>query len=268
MNGNYGAIILAAGEGTRLKKYTEGLPKGMLVFQGKPLLQRQVNVLRAEGVRDISIVRGYAGDKISIPGVRYYENPEYSTTNMVVSLFCAREKLVGDIIVAYADILYEPRLLRMMMDDPHDIAVAVDITWKKYWQMRYGTVLNDLESLKLQDGRIMSLGRENPELHEVDARYIGLIKFSAAGTEAMRNIWDAYRGSHWERPWQVSGKPLRQAYMTDMLQALIDSGQAVHAVTTENGWLEFDTNEDYERATAWAVDGRLNEIMDMEVLKL
>ena len=34
------AIILAAGQGTRLKKYTENLPKGMLMFNGKTIIER------------------------------------------------------------------------------------------------------------------------------------------------------------------------------------------------------------------------------------
>ena len=40
------AVILAAGQGTRLKKYTESLPKGMLMFMGKTILERQIELYR------------------------------------------------------------------------------------------------------------------------------------------------------------------------------------------------------------------------------
>ena len=51
------AIILAAGQGTRLKKYTQDLPKGMLEFQGKTMIQRQIELYRRCGIADIIVVR-------------------------------------------------------------------------------------------------------------------------------------------------------------------------------------------------------------------
>ena len=65
------AIILAAGQGTRLKKYTENLPKGMLSFGGKTLIERQIEIYRSCGIDKIIIVKGYAADKIQYPDVKY-----------------------------------------------------------------------------------------------------------------------------------------------------------------------------------------------------
>ena len=58
------AIILAAGQGTRLKKYTENLPKGMLEFGGKTIIERQIELYRRCGVEKIIVVTGFAADKI------------------------------------------------------------------------------------------------------------------------------------------------------------------------------------------------------------
>ena len=62
------AIILAAGQGTRLKKYTQDLPKGMLKFMGKTIIERQIELYRKCGVEDITVVRGFAGEKIAYVG--------------------------------------------------------------------------------------------------------------------------------------------------------------------------------------------------------
>ena len=94
------AVILAAGQGTRLKRYTENLPKGMLSFLGKTLIERQIELYRACGINDIIIVCGYAKDKISYKGVKYYTNEEYKDTNMVVSLLAAKEEFDDDIIIS------------------------------------------------------------------------------------------------------------------------------------------------------------------------
>ena len=71
------AIILAAGMGTRLGKYTENLPKCMLNFNGKTLIQHQIDTLRECGITDIIIVKGHVPEKIQIPGVKYYINDDY-----------------------------------------------------------------------------------------------------------------------------------------------------------------------------------------------
>ena len=68
------AIILAAGQGTRLKKYTQDLPKGMLSFMGKTVIERQIEMYRKCGINDIIVVRGFAADKIKYEGIKYYMN--------------------------------------------------------------------------------------------------------------------------------------------------------------------------------------------------
>lgn len=255
------AIILAAGEGTRLKKYTRDLPKGMLSFAGKTLIERQIGLLRDAGIGDITIVKGFEGQKIAYPGVKYYVNPDFSSTNMVVSLFCAEEELKGDVIVSYADIIFEPRLLKSIMESGHDITVAVDVDWKRYWLMRYGSTERDAESLRLMEERIISLGRENPSPEEMDARYIGLLRFGGAGVEALKEVYHKYRDAFWDMPWQVSGKTFKNAYMTDMIQALIDEGFGVFALKTKGGWMEMDTNEDFEKALGWLRSGEIEKIL-------
>ena len=65
-------LIIAAGLGSRLKKHTENLPKCMLDFGGKTLLQRQLDAYKKNDINDISIVRGYKKEKINYKGIRYF----------------------------------------------------------------------------------------------------------------------------------------------------------------------------------------------------
>lgn len=259
------AVILAAGQGTRLKKYTENLPKGMLSFLGKTIIERQIEMYRRCGIEDIIVVRGFAADKISYEGIRYYTNEDYANTNMVESLMVARSEFDDDIIVSYSDILFEEKMLKTMMESLADFAVAVDDDWKKYWQKRYGKVDFDTESLSIDtDGNIVELGLEAPEIESIDARYIGLLKFSREGLAHIEKIMeDAYRNFE-DKPWQQSGKTVSKAYMTDLLQAVIESKHSVKAEHFCNGWIEFDTNEDYEKACKWAENGEIGEIIKIQ----
>ena len=258
------AIILAAGQGTRLKKYTENLPKGMLMFAGKTIIQRQIEMYRKCGIEKIIVVTGFAAEKIAYPGVIYYHNADYAVTNMVESLMAARSEFQEDTILSYSDVLFSEEMLRGMMGEKSDVAVAVDKDWERYWQKRYSRVDFDTESLKLdEDGNICSLGKEDPDPSEIDARYVGLLKFSAAGLGKITRIWDQDYEAYQDKPWKQSGKTIRKAYMTDLLQALIDAGIKVRAVKFSNGWIEFDTNEDYENACKWVEDGTMREIIKL-----
>lgn len=255
-------IILAAGQGTRLKKYTENLPKGMLSFMGKTIIERQIEMYRSCGINDIIIVRGFAADKINYTDVKYYTNKDFATTNMVESLLTAKEEFDDDIIVSYSDVLFESGMLKSMMETEDDFAVAVDDEWKSYWQKRYGKVDFDTESLAIdENNNITELGLENPELETIDARYIGLLKFSVNGLGFINEIMNKAYKLDENAPWQQSGKPVKKAYMTDLLNAIIESGKEVKAVHFNHGWIEFDTNEDYENAVAWVKDKSINEII-------
>ncbi len=66
-----------------------------------------------------------------------------------------------------------------------------------------------------------------------------------------------------DKPWQQSGKPVRKAYMTDLLNALIKSGEEVKAVHFNHGWIEFDTNDDYENAIKWQESGEIREVIEL-----
>ena len=258
------AIILAAGQGTRLKKYTENLPKGMLEFAGKTIIERQIETYRQCGISDIIIIKGYAADKIKYDGVRYYTNEKYAETNMVESLMTARQEFDEDIIISYSDILFSEEMLKQMMHSCAKYAVAVDDNWKAYWQARYGKIDFDTESLHIDaEGNITELGLENPQLEQIDARYVGLLKFSVAGMQRAVELLERDYPLYEEKAWKQSGKPIRKAYMTDLLQALIEDGQSIKAERFCNGWVEFDTNEDYETACQWAQENTLDRFIKL-----
>ena len=237
----------------------------MLNFMGLPLLERQVRTLRSCGIEDISIVRGFRPEKIQIEGVKYYENPQYDTTNMVSSLFCADEELIDDVVVCYADIVYENRVIEAVIAADCDIGVTVDTDYLDYWRARLDDWESDLETFNLdQSGNVLSLGAPTRDTEQAALRYVGLIKFSKKGVTALKELFYQLKEQYWnaDKPW-LSSKSFRQAYFTDILQALINEGNRVCPIAIERGWLEFDTVEDYEKAVSWAEDGTLQRFIKL-----
>lgn len=255
------AIILAAGMGTRLGKYTQNLPKCMLNFDGKTLIERQVEILRKCGVDNIIIVKGYMADKIQIPGVKYYINKDFENTNMVETLFCAETEMDDEILVCYGDIIYEERVLKRILESDVDVGVTIDEDYWGYWQARMDNPEEDMESLVIDsEGKVVELGDTNCSRDKAQVRYVGLIKFSKKGVETLKQIYHENKQKYFDKnnPW-LRSKSFKKAYMTCMLQALVNAGYRVDPIIIKRGWLEFDTEEDYEKYTFWLKEDKLKE---------
>lgn len=244
------AVILAAGRGSRLGT---DRPKGLVDLAGTPMIDRQIAVLRGAGIADIVVITGYRAELLRRDGVTTRHNAAWETTNMVESLFCAADLFGDDLIVAYADIVYEPRVIAALAASPHEVSVIVDRAWRPYWAARFDDPLADAESLRLDsEGRILDIGNKVARIDDIQAQYIGLTRFRGKGVAALRAAraaWDTMR-----RPW-MERRPVAKAYMTDLLMELILRGVAVHAVTVDGGWLEIDTPRDLELAAALFAGG-------------
>ncbi|WP_197685163.1 phosphocholine cytidylyltransferase family protein [Herminiimonas arsenitoxidans] len=238
----YKAIILAAGEGTRLRPYTLDRPKCLVEVDGVSLLDRQLSILTTEPIAPIIIIGGYLFPMLQRPELELRVNPRYAETNMVWTLFSAEDDLQGDVLICYGDIVYSRAILKAVLASDADIAVAIDLDWEAYWRMRNENPLDDAETLKLgTDGRILEIGQKPESLADIDGQYMGLMKFSAKGMDLLKKTFHGAKLLG-----QLRGKSLEKAYMTDLLQAMIDLNIRVDAVTVNGGWVEVDTVGDLE----------------------
>ena len=249
-------IILAAGKGTRMKHHTTTLAKGMLNFGGIPILVHQIHTIQKNEPSKIIIVKGYRPNDITFPkmsNIKYYINKDYAKTNMVESFMKARNEFDCDMTVSYSDILFNYEMLSDISTFEYDFVVAVDANWKKYWKMRYDHIDHDTESLKCdKHGFIIDIGSPNPPLKEIEGRYVGLLKFSKRGLKIIEGIYD-------------SSERWKTAYMTDLLQEVIVRGYDVVGMPVNNGWIEFDTVEDYRRNKLWLKHGQLKELLNLKL---
>ena len=184
-------IILAAGEGSRLRPLTNNNPKCLVPLFGKSILQWQLDVFNHFKIKNISVVKGYLQNKINLPNIDYFQNLNYDHTNMVETLFCAREKLFGDVIISYGDIIFEKNVLKKLIESEDDVSLIIDKNWEKYWKVRFENPLDDAESLIVDDdGYITDLGQKTDSLKMIQGQYIGLMKFQNDGVKFLKNFYD------------------------------------------------------------------------------
>ena len=242
------ALIIAAGLGSRLKKHTQNLPKCMLDFGGKTLLQRQLEAYKDSGIEDISLIRGYKKDKIKYKGIKYFENTDFRNNNILNSIFYAEKVINGNIIISYSDILFDSSVVQRTLDSNHDISVVVDIDWRGYYVGRKDHPISEAENVIFNsNNEVSKIGKINKGNEEVHGEFIGMVKLSDYGTKIFKEHFHRLKKIYWNKPFQRA-KTFQNAYLTDFIQELVDIGIKVHWVIIESGWKEIDTVEDYKKA--------------------
>ena len=237
------AIILAAGIGSRLKKYTENIPKGMIPVKNQTLIERQIDILNQANINDIIIITGYKSEKIKYPKVKFFNNDQYKETNMIESLMCASSEFNDDLIVTYADLIYTKELIVKLTLSSFDVSVCVDPEWRDYWMYRYGETETDLETLTIKDDHIVEIGSPAFSSDGIKYRYIGIIKFSQ---NIISNMLKIYKNKKLRKEsWTKSGKNFLNGYMTDLLDEMINNGIKIKPIMAAKEWLEIDSVSDY-----------------------
>jgi len=254
------AVVIAAGSGKSLLPLTQDRPKCMLDIKGRTVLERQLETLRACGLHEIAVVRGYRKETVVAPGARLYDNDAYEETGELASLFAAEPELQGRFVFLYSDVLFERAVLEKVLRAPGDIVIAVDRAWVDQ-RDRLLPLAKPVDLVVTSEppragrralgeeavDRLLRIGQRLPP-DAADGEFIGLAAFSARGAELLRETYARARAAG-DVPFHEAAS-LRQAAFTDALQALVDAGHAVTCVSTYKGWLEIDTFDDYQRA--WA----------------
>ena len=241
------AIILAAGKGSRLRPLTDNYPKCMMEFQGKTIINNILDTFKICGINDVIVVTGYKNEileeHLKEYRIRFIHNKDYVTTNMVYSLFCAEKEMDDDLIISYADIVFTPKVLKLLIQNNGKFVVTIDEKWRELWESRMDDPLKDAETMKMDDnGIIVEIGKKPRSYDEIQGQYIGLFKISKSIMKNVRNFYHSLDESVYD-----DKHDYQNMYMTSFIQLVIERLMSVKAQIIQRGWLEFDTIEDYEK---------------------
>ena len=184
------AIILSAGQGSRLGHLVDDRPKCLIEFNGRTLLDRQLDTLIANGVVEAVVVTGFHEELVEKaiaartggPDVRTVFNPFYKVADNTGSLFMARQELSGDCLVWNGDTLVSNALMaKVVCAAQPGITVTIDRKPDGY----------DDDDMKVveEGGRLKAIGKRIAE--GVNAESIGLLAFRSGGAERFRQAIEA-----------------------------------------------------------------------------
>lgn len=233
-------IVLAAGQGTRLYPLTKNIPKCLVKYQGKSILDYQLDNCKKIKIQKIFLVSGYKSSKIKRKNIIKVKNEKYKTTNMLYSLFKLKRLFDGknDLIISYGDIIYKNRVLKKLINSREKISTIIDSNWYNYWKLRMENPLDDAESLKIdKNNYITEIGKKVKDLKDIKGQYIGLTKISKNISKKILKVWIDINN-------KKNKDKINNLYITDFFQILIKKKFKIKAVSVKRGWLEFDEISD------------------------
>ncbi len=235
------AIVLAASRGRNFGALTADRPKAMLDIAGKPLLGHIAETYRRVGVKDITVVRGFAKDKVNLPGLDYVDNDAYATTSELASLDVALRDTGRGTFISYGDVLFRRYVLEMLSGAAGDVVIAVDINWRES-RNRGADRRADFAACSQPNSReayyseVWLTQMEHDIDGEVHGEWIGVARFSAAGARAARGAMDDWR--------EADRAGFDAARMNDLFNRLIAAGQRIRVIYTTGNWLDIDDVDD------------------------
>jgi choline kinase len=228
------AVILAAGQGRRLRDVTRDRNKCLARIGGCTLLERQIRSLRACGIETIVVVAGFRADdlrRMCSPEIEFVLNMEYASTNSLYSLSVARHLLTEGFVVLNGDVLFHDQLLWDLLTSRDEDALLMAAT--------RGRVYTDEEmKIRVRAGCVAEIAK-TLEPADADGENVGIAKFGAEGAKVLVEQIDETLARGGAREW------LPRAF------AAFARRRPLHVVETRGyPWTEIDCPEDYWRACA------------------
>ena len=153
----------------------------------------------------------------------------------------------GNIVITYSDILFDENVLRQIIQQKCDIGIAVDMDWKQAYEERTLHPLTEAENVLLDDNKNVLKTQKNIRSNtDMVGEFLGIIKLSSHGAKILTDKFDYLLANHTGTFHNAIS--LKKAYITDLIQELVNSKIVVTPILISGKWCEIDTIQDLERA--------------------
>lgn len=241
------AIIIAAGSGKRISKNVKNVPKSMVLVNGKPIIEYQISVLKQVGIDDIIVITGPHSEKFSLENVRYINDQNHSDHDILGSLMEAKNFLKNEALVLYSDIIFEKNIVQQMLKSKGDISIAVDMNWEKMYEGRTEHPVSEAENVQLTKMKIISKIKKNIKNKNNDVgEFLGIMKMTKKGGNQFVYEYEKLVKNHKGNFHEAAS--ISKAYVTDMIQELVNLKINVEPILISGKWCEIDTMQDLKNA--------------------
>ena len=242
------AIILSAGYGSRLGDLTKELPKSLVDINGKSIIQRQIETFRNNGIKEIIVIVGPNKDKFQLNDVKYIIDKNFHEHEQLGSLMTASKYFQNDIVISFGDVIVDNNIMKQIIESTYNIGVAVDLKWEKNYENRTQHPKSEADLALIKSNKLTKIKKnlnfiENYQLGE----FLGIMKLSDIGSKRFLDVFERLNSSHEGKFHDAPS--FQKAYLTDMLDELIQTNEIVNPIFVDGNWCEIDTTEDLEKAS-------------------
>jgi choline kinase len=234
------AILLSAGQGSRMLPLTAERPKCLIDFSGRSLLEWQVEMLARGGVKHIDVVTGFMTDMVDEVVARIDDprvtittrfNPFFKVADNLGSCWIVREQMQGDFLILNGDTLVSEQLVRTVQQD-HDWPIAVTVDVKPAYD-------SDDMKVEREGDKLVHIGK-TLTVQQSNAESIGFLAFRGEGVTLFREtVRQAMRTPGGVQHWYLK-----------VIDSIASTGKVGTVSIEGQEWAEVDFLNDIEIATA------------------
>ena len=182
-NNNLKAIVLTAGIGSRINKYTRLIPKSMIKINQKYIFEYILENLHKAKIKEVIFVVGYKSNLLKPKiikkckeldiNLKIIVSKRYKTTNTMYSLWLARKYLKTNFIFLHGDLIFSYKMLNQFIKFPYKNSIIIDKNQPKDWDDAMKIISNK---------KLLKYMSKSVSVHEMDGVAIGMYKFDSKGS--------------------------------------------------------------------------------------
>lgn len=231
-------IVLSAGKGSRLPSKFRNKPKCLVELNSKPLIFYNINFFK--NFKNKIIVTGYKNKYLNHfskkNNFKKIINKNYSSTNMVYSLFLTKNLIKEDVVIVYGDVIFDQKIYNLLK--PKKNILPVNINWLKNWKNRMSSrnIIKDAENLIVKKNKLIEIGTNLNKNKLPKSQFMGIIKLTKKNFKKSYNFFKKIKN--------------KKIDMTSFLNLCIKNNIIKFEITKyKSYWYEIDTVSDFRYAS-------------------
>jgi phosphoenolpyruvate phosphomutase len=205
---------------------------------GKTILESQIETFNQVGIKDISVVRGFAKEKIQILNINHIDNDDYQNTSELYSLYLALNEIKQNTIISYGDLVFKSYILNDLLNDPNDITIIVDADFEEDRNYHDYVITNQPYSKRnfLMSTKLEKIG---PDLNKdlINGEFIGIFKTNEKGGALLRTAIA-----------KLAAEPnFKKLRMNDLFTEILKS-HPIAVKFIKGSWLDINSIVDLQKA--------------------
>ena len=233
-------LLLAAGKSTRIYSKIKK-NKCLININQKSLIRNIIDNAFKTKIKQIDIITGFKPNNIKrdlkdYKKIRYINNSQFNSTDMVYSALLGLKKNKKDTIISYTDIIYSKKIFKVLSSSSKKfITIPYIKNWKQIWKKRNKSIFKDTETFRVdKHSNLREIGNKinKKNLKSINGQFIGIIFIPSGLILKTINKYKAYENNRLQ--------------FTEFINKLIKDNFKIKCLEYKGFWYEIDDIQDYK----------------------